>query len=215
MTGRPTGEDGMALPATLYDLPRSLLGFHVELTARAAAPRGTLEERVARLEAREVIQRVLNRYAYSYDAGDIENMMAIYSDDCLLVNGAGTFAGAAAIRTNYEQAILERGLAFHHLSDVEIAIGDGLDDAWATGYLHNLAVRDGNPGGTMASCVFHLKPLDGVWKVVECRIAVSGQHSFGPPAPRRPVPHVARPTGKATTAELFDDADLVTRPGRR
>ncbi|HEY4269112.1 MAG TPA: nuclear transport factor 2 family protein [Galbitalea sp.] len=199
------------LPANLHQLPRTLLGFHVQLASRPTERDASLEARVARIEARHEIQRVLNLYAYAYDAGDIERMMTIYSADCVLVNGGGTFEGLDAIRSNYEQAILERGLAFHHLSDPEIAIDDEIESAWATGYLHNLAVRDGNPGGTMASCVFHLRSIDGAWKVVECRIAVSEQHSFGPPYPRKHVPSVLRPTGAETTADLLDDVSIIKK----
>jgi ketosteroid isomerase-like protein len=205
-----TNETG--LPTSLYDLPSTLLGFHVQLASRQPPEDSSIEHRVARLEARNDIQRVLHLYAYSYDAGDIDRMMSIYSDDCVLVNGGGTFEGLDSIRSNYEQAILERGYAFHHISDIEIAIDDDLRSGWATGYLHNLAVRDGNPGGTMASCVFHLGKREGQWKVIECRIAVSEQHSFGPPLARKPVGSVLRPTRPETVADLLDeDAPIIKK----
>ena len=194
----------MRLPKSLYELPRTLLGFHVAQTEPPQPPAASLEDRLARLEARAEISTLLNRYAYCYDAGDIENMMSIYSADCVLVNGSGTFIGTDAIRSNYEQAILARMVSFHHLADVEITLSDDVAEGWATGYLHNMAVRDGNPGGTMASCVFHLRKADSGWQVAECRIAVTNQHSYGPPMPRSPVPKVAKPTRPDTVAELLD-----------
>jgi ketosteroid isomerase-like protein len=194
----------MRLPTSLYDLPRTLLGFHVAQTAPGPPTAASLEDRVARLEARAEISTLLNRYAYCYDAGDIENMMSIYSDDCVLVNGSGTFIGTDSIRSNYEQAILDRAVAFHHLADVEIILSDDNLEGWATGYLHNLAVRDGNPGGTMASFVFHVRKNGMGWLVAECRIAVTNQHSFGPPTKRSPVPKIAKPTRPDTVADLFD-----------
>jgi ketosteroid isomerase-like protein len=194
----------MTLPTSLYEIPRSLLALHVQLVRRPRPRRGDLEARVARLEAVQEIQRLLHQYAYSFDAGDIEAMMEIYSDDCLLINGSGTYAGAAAIRTNYQQAIAARETAFHHLADVEIATSDDIDEAWATGYLHNLAVRDGNAGGTMASFLFHLRRFDEEWKVVECRIVVSNQHGYAPPYARTPGPDLARPTSPDTVASLVD-----------
>jgi ketosteroid isomerase-like protein len=194
----------MTLPSSLYEIPRSLLSMHVALVRRPRPQAKDLETRVARLEAVNDIQRILHQYAYSYDAGDIEAMMEIYSDDCVLINGSGTYAGAEAIRANYVDAISARETAFHHLADVEIATSEDVREAWATGYLHNLAVRDGNAGGTMASCVFHLRRLDEDWKVIECRIAVSNQHGYLPPHPRTPTPTLARPTSPQTVAELVD-----------
>jgi ketosteroid isomerase-like protein len=194
----------MTLPSSLYDIPRSLLSLHVALVRRPRPSATDLDTRVARLEAVNDIQRLLHQYAYSYDAGDIEAMMEIYSDDCLLINGSGTYAGAPAIRTNYLQAIEARETAFHHLADVEIATSEDVTEAWATGYLHNLAVRDQNAGGSMASCIFHLRRFAEGWKVVECRIVVSNQHGYAPPHPRTPVPQLARPTSPATVAALVD-----------
>lgn len=194
----------MTLPTSLYEIPRSLLSLHVAL-ARRRGPQGKdLEARVARLEAINDVQRVLHQYAYSYDAGDIDAMMEIYSDDCVLINGSGTYIGVDAIRSNYLEAISARETAFHHLADVEIATSDDIEEVWATGYLHNLAVRDGSPGGTMATCVFHLRRFDNAWRVVECRIVVSNQHGYGPPHPRQPVPHLARPTTSQTVDALVE-----------
>jgi ketosteroid isomerase-like protein len=194
----------MTLPNSLYEIPRSLLSLHVALVRRPRPKSQDLETRVARLEAVVDIQRILHQYAYSYDAGDIEAMMEIYSDDCLLVNGSGTYAGAEAIRSNYLEAISARETAFHHLADVEIATSEDVAEAWATGYLHNLAVRDGNAGGTMASCVFHLRRFEDAWRVIECRIVVSNQHGYAPPHPRTPTPSLARPSSPETVAALVD-----------
>jgi ketosteroid isomerase-like protein len=197
----------MSLPKSLYDLPRTLLGFHVALSRRPA-PRsgaaGSLEQRVARLEATLDITRLLHQYAYAYDDGDIEAMMEIYSDDCVIINHRGTFAGTESIRSNYEEAISARGYAFHHLADVEISTSEDISEGWATGYLHNLAVRDGNAGGTMASCIFHVRRFEDRWKVVECRIVVTNQHSYEPAKKRNPVPDIARPTSPETVAALID-----------
>lgn len=194
----------MTLPTSLYEIPRSLLSLHVTLAQRTSHETNDLETRVARLEAVNDIQRVLHQYAYCYDAGEIDAMMEIYSDDCLLINGSGTFAGRDAIRSNYLESVANRQTAFHHLADVEIATSDDVSEAWVTAYLHNLAVHDGNPGGTMATCIFHLRRMDGRWMVVECRIVVSNQHGYGPPHPRKPLASVARPTSPQTVAALVD-----------
>jgi ketosteroid isomerase-like protein len=194
----------MKLPQTLHDLPRTLLGFHLSLASYDPQAE-TLEDRVKVLEVEAAAHRLLNKYAYAYDAGDVEAMMTIYSEDCVLINNKGTFAGAAAIRANYEQAVEERALAFHHLANLEVQSSDERTEAWVTGYLHNLAVRWGKAGGTMATCVFHIRNLGGEWKVVECRIVVSNQHSFGLPDARPAVGTPAVPTGQLTVADLFDE----------
>lgn len=194
----------MKLPRSLYDLPRTLLGFHVQL-ARNTPRADSMEDRLRILEVEAAARRLLNRYAYAYDAGDVDAMMSIYSDDCVLINNKGTYQGAAAIRANYEYAVAERALAFHLLGDVEVQSSDDRTEAWVTGYLHNLAVRWGNAGGTMATCVFHIRDINGEWKVVESRIVISNQHSFAPPHARPVVGTPPVPTSSASVADLFDE----------
>jgi ketosteroid isomerase-like protein len=194
----------MAFPRNLYELPRKLLGFHAMLAFRTRPSRAALEERVAALEAESQIRNLLNRYAYGYDGDDLDHLKQIYSDDCVVVNRHGTFIGPEAIRANYQRGVNARAVSFHHLSNIEIALEPSNDEAWVTGYIYNLTVKDGTAGGAMASCVFHVRRTGGVWLVHECRVVVTNQHDFLPRAAResnkKPVP-----TKPQTVAELIDE----------
>jgi ketosteroid isomerase-like protein len=196
----------MDLPQSLYDLPRSLFGFHVALVkgSRSRARAGSVEDRLARLEAESDIRTVINQYAYCYDEGDLDGLMQIYSADCRLINNKGTFVGQQAIRDNYAQNIDERSFGFHHVTDIQIGLDAEATSAWASGFLYNVAVREGNPTGTMASCLFHLAIRDDIWQVVESRIVVSNRHRFLPrEVPAQGSPGYATETG--TVADLIDD----------
>jgi ketosteroid isomerase-like protein len=196
----------MELPQSLYELPRSLLGFHVALVKgqRSRTRAGSVEERLTKLEADRDIRTVINQYAYCYDEGDLDGLMNIYSDDCRLINNKGTFVGHAAIRDNYAQNIDERTMGFHHVTDIQIVLDTSATSAWASGFLYNVAVRDGAPTGTMASCLFHLAVRNDIWQVTESRIVISNRHRFL----TREVPDLGTPayaTAAGTVADLIDD----------
>jgi ketosteroid isomerase-like protein len=196
----------MKLPETLYELPRTLLGFHVQLVKQADKNNrsATIEDRLSRLEAERDIRTVINQYAYCYDEGDLDGLMDIYSHDCRLINNKGTFVGTDAIRANYADNISDRSFGYHHVSDVQIVLDDDGTAAWVSGFLYNLAVRNSVATGTMANCVFHLKVLGDSWKVVESRITVGNRHEFLPRQPvRDSIPSYA--TGSETVADLIDD----------
>lgn len=199
----------MEWPKSLYELPRTLLGFHVAIVRgnhRRLDARKSIEERLARLEVEAAARHLLNHYAYCYDAGDLDGMMDVYSDDCLLINRLGTFKGAEAIRANYERAISERTVSFHHIADIEVYPSEDASEAWVTAYIHNLAVRRGDPGGTMATCVFHMRHgEDGGWKFSESRIAISDQHSFLPRQVKSAERSDGNDTYPDTVAQLIDD----------
>jgi ketosteroid isomerase-like protein len=196
----------MDLPSTLYDLPRTLLGSHTLIVKAARAPRdgGSVEQRLARLEAERDVRAVLNQYAYCYDEGDIDGLMEIYSEDCRLISDKGTFVGTEAIRATYSLNIGQREYGYHHVNDVQVVLDDDATSAWASGFLYNLAVRGGAATGTMANCLFHLAVRDGRWQVIESRIVVSNRHSMPPrDTPPPTVPEWA--TSSGTVADLIDD----------
>lgn len=93
----------MNFPKTLYELPRGLLGAHTKLASwRSEKPVDRLEDRVASLEVELAARDLLNQYAYFYDAKDLDGLMRLYSEDCVVVNRRGTYIGPAAIRANYQ-----------------------------------------------------------------------------------------------------------------
>jgi hypothetical protein len=197
----------MNWPRSLFELPRTLLGLHVSAAKQPRTDTPSLEDRVAVLELEAEARRVLCQYAYCYDAGDLDGLMDIYTDDCVVVNRQGTWAGREAIRENYARAISQRHRSFHHLADIAIWPSPSRTEAWVTGYIHNLMVRESGPGGAMASFVFHLRRDGSELKVCECRIVVSNQHSYGPPGARPHSSAPVSPTRPETVADLLDDLD--------
>jgi ketosteroid isomerase-like protein len=195
----------MELPRTLYELPRTLFGFHVVITKRARNRVGgsTLEERLDRLEAERDIRALIHQYAFCYDEGDLDGLMEIYSADCRLINNKGTFVGQDAIRANYTDNIADRSVGFHHVTDIQLALADDAQSGWAVGFLYNVAVRDGVSTGTMANCVFHVAVIDNDWHVTESRITISNRHRFE----SRDVPLIATSPPYATSSETV--ADLI------
>jgi hypothetical protein len=196
----------MDLPPTLYALPRTLLGSHTLFVraARQRRPHDTVGQRLTRLEAERDVRTVVNQYAYCYDEGDIDGLMEIYSDDCRLINDKGTFEGSAAIRENYRHNVGQRSYGYHHVNDVQVLLDDDATEAWVSGFLYNLAVREGVATGTMANCLFHLALRDDRWQVVESRIVVSNRHTMkARETPRATTSPWATSTG--TVADLIDD----------
>jgi ketosteroid isomerase-like protein len=189
------------LPRRLTELPRGLLAFHAWLAMRERPTEQALAKRVARLEAELEVRDLLNRYAYCYDAKDIDALMSIYSEDCVLVNHRGTYNGRAAIRANYSAAMDASQLSFHNLTNLQIGISPDLGEAWATGYLYTVSVTEDGPWAAAATCVFHLQRREGRYVAVESRIHVSSRHSLGP-EPKQSSLERPTPTESATSEEL-------------
>lgn len=194
----------MDWPTSLYQLPRQLLGTHVWNVRDRRPSRAELAERIARLEIESWGRQLANQYAYCYDAGDLEGMMEIYSDDCVLVNRHGTFIGVDAIRDNYRQAIGGRTTSFHHVNNVQVRPSSDGSEAWVTAYIHCLTVKEGQPGGSVATCVFRIRRYGDVWRISDARMAVSGQHTFGAVPTRPRSGSAVTPTKPETVHALLD-----------
>jgi hypothetical protein len=182
----------LTFPRTLYEFPRSLLGAHVRLGRLRGSTAGDLEARVRRLEAELAARELVNAYMYAQDAKSTDELLALYLPGAVLVNSFGTWEGIEAIRTSHEFDASTSTFSFHHVTTVNVVVGDQADEAWLSGYLYNFAERGGAVYGTVATCIFHLKQTGQGWKVAECRTASTGRHLLegAPPMPRdgRPVP---------------------------
>jgi ketosteroid isomerase-like protein len=192
-------------PKTLYELPRSLLGAHTKLASwRPEKPGEALEARVVRLEVELAARDLLNRYTYFYDAKDLDSLMRLYSDDCVVVNRRGTYVGPAAIRANYQYSIESSRLSFHNATNVQVAVAPGGSEAWLTAYLYAIHIRTEGPAGIAATCVFHIAKRPDQFKIIESRIVVSDRHLLGPTPPRW-TERVPAPTRAQTSEDLISD----------
>jgi ketosteroid isomerase-like protein len=180
--------------------PVEVLGAHV-FAARAAAPAtGSSEERLARLELEADARAFITKYSYFFDGKDLENLMTLYAPDCVLVNTAGTYIGADAIRRMQEGDITRTTISFHHFNNPLVVIENvKTRTAYVTAFMYNLAVRDDEHYGTVGTVVFCVKGrADGYLEASAVRIAIDSRHTFQPkfvpagdPGPHAASPHTA------------------------
>ena len=186
---------------SIFDMPRTIFGAHVSLLQdRARRRSSTVEERLSRLELLVAGQEILSRYAYLYDAKELQALVALYAKNATLINSSGTYAGLAAIRAAHEADLPRTNYSFHHFTNVGV-VGDA-SDMCVSAYLYNLAAREGQPYGTVASVIFRLVSDHDMWKIVEARIALTARHALAPidfKAAGAP-PHA---TGDQTSSELI------------
>ena len=169
-------------PRTLGDLPISVVGGHAEIAKLAAQGPvgGSLERRIQALELDQKARVLVASYAYFYDAKDLEDLVALYADDATLVNSSGTYVGKQTIEAIHRADLPLTEISFHHLNNVVAAVDQSADSAWASGYMYNLAIRDGEAYGTVATIVFALRNTDDGYRIVECRIAIDSRHNLDP-----------------------------------
>jgi len=173
----------MTSTKTLLDrFPATVLGAHVAAGLTARPTTRSDGERLARIELELEARAFLSKYAYFFDAKDLEGLMTLYADDCELVNTAGTYTGARSIRDMQAADMPKTEISFHHFSNVVVAI-DSLEnrEVYVTAYMYNVAIREEEPYGTIGTVVFCLRGVsDGGLKATAIRIAIDSRHSFNP-----------------------------------
>jgi uncharacterized protein (TIGR02246 family) len=143
------------------------LRFHQHLLA-APGPAGTVEERLARVEAERAVRDLLVAYSVHYDAGDLEGVVALFAEDAVLRNLLGEHRGRDEIRANYAFLIKHMGASMHFVSNMTVRI-DTPTSARAACYLHSIASRrvDGYTYATGGTYSDRLELSDGRWQIVE------------------------------------------------
>lgn len=162
-------------------LRRSMWAPLCELTATAAKQKGSVEQRLGRLENELAVRDVLNKYTYCYDSSDLDGVMSVFHDDCTLVNPRGTYVGAEAIRRNYRYLISCRKFSFHHVSNAVVRLSDEAREAGFTGYFNCvIAFRSGALTGGSGTYAVRLTKVGDEWKIIECRITLNTRHNMTP-----------------------------------
>jgi len=186
---------------SIVDMPRSIFGAHVGLLPdRAQLRSSSVEERLSRLELLVAGQDILSRYAYLYDAKELDALLALYAEDATLINSSGTYAGLLAIRAAHEADLPRTNYSFHHFTTISVT-GAG-PDMCVSAYLYNMAAREDQPYGTVASVIFRLVLVHDVWKIVEARIALTARHALAPIG-FKPAGAPPYATGDRTSSELI------------
>ncbi len=187
-------------------LPQTLSrDMWLPLNETADRPRiapSTLESRLQRIEEELAVRDLLVRYAYAYDSNDLDRVVSVFSNDCVLVNPRATFVGAEAIRVNYAHLISTRRYSFHHVTNVTVRLNAQANEAVATSYWTDKHVgKSGSIDGSDGTYVDRLRKIGSEWKIVERRITANIFYVMTPyPDPWPPLPE---PTKKEGTRDWF------------
>ena len=163
---------------------------------------GSLEKRLRRIEEDSAIRDLFVKYCYAYDSNTCDDVMSVFSDDCVLINPRATFVGADAIRRNYDHLMTTRRYSFHHVSNLSIRLNEQMDEASATSYWSDKHVgKSGSIDGSDGTYTDRLKKIDGEWKITERRITANIFYVMTPyPDAWPPLPE---PTRKEGTRDWF------------
>src|SRR5579875_1883053 len=162
--------------------------------ARPAAG-GASEQRLQRIEDEQAVRDLIAQYAFSYDSADVDGVMALFTDDAVLVNARGTFSGRQAIDDNYRWVNAQRTAGFHFITNSIVRVDDDGRQAWLTAYFQSWAVDlVGEQRALLGTYAMRLVKHHGAWMIADCRITgdISTGHPPGPPtalsAPDAPAP---------------------------
>jgi uncharacterized protein (TIGR02246 family) len=165
--------------------------------------RGTIEQRIQRIEDEQAVRDLLAQYAFSYDSSDVDGVMALFTDDAVLVNARGTFTGRQAIDDNYRWVNAQRRAGFHFITNTLVRVAPDGQEAWLTAYFQSWAVDlTSDRRALLGTYAMRLEKAAGQWKIADCRITsdISTGQAPGPPtslsAPGAPAP---------TSPETSDD----------
>jgi hypothetical protein len=163
--------------------------------ALATMPRlrgNTPEERLRLLEEEAAVKDVLARYTYFYDAADLDGVMGVFHDDCVLINPRGTYVGREAIRRNYGYLMSLSRIVLHFAPNAIVRLLSETE-AWMTAYYYGVAVTpERTLNGTGGTYIDHLVKHDGDWKIVERRISYNFRHALEPQPPSGRPPEATR-----------------------
>jgi ketosteroid isomerase-like protein len=128
----------------------------------------------------------LAQYAYAYDAGDVDAVMAHFADDVVITNPRGRYVGSDVVRKNYR-------LLFELFPNMRLVWGnvairflDSPDEAYRTSYVQEVLLSPSKSYGAVSTDIHRLKKIAARWKIVERCINVEVNYPItarlGPPA---------------------------------
>jgi ketosteroid isomerase-like protein len=127
------------------------------------------------------IRDVLNEYCYCYDAGDVDRVVRLFTDDAVISNVAGIHRGIVDIRKNYVDFVAKRRFGFHYVTNVTIRFSEEKDEAVATSYLLTLNVLNtGQLAIVAGSYIDRLRKSNGYWRIAERRITADIRSTTNP-----------------------------------
>ena len=117
------------------------------------------------------IHELLTEYCYCYDAGDINRVLALFTDDAVISNATGIHRGIDEIRRNYIDFVAKRKFGFHFVTNMTIRLAESRREAVSTSYLVTLnAKNDGQLALVAGSYIDRFRKTGDNWKFSERRI---------------------------------------------
>ena len=117
------------------------------------------------------IHELLTEYCYCYDAGDIDRVLALFTDDAVISNATGIHRGIDEIRRNYIDFVAKRKFGFHFVTNMTIRLAESRQEAVSTSYLVTLNVKnDGQLALVAGSYIDRFRKTGDIWKFSERRI---------------------------------------------
>ena len=117
------------------------------------------------------IHELLTEYCYCYDAGNIDRVLALFTDDAIISNATGIHRGVDAIRQNYIDFVAKRKFGFHFITNMTIRLAESRHEAVSTSYLVTLNVKnDGQLALVAGSYIDRFQKAGEIWKFSERRI---------------------------------------------
>jgi uncharacterized protein (TIGR02246 family) len=134
----------------------------------------SVEERLARVEAKQEIRELMAGYAFGCDNHDAERFLSIWTDDAYWYLGGpfGEASGTDAIKEVLDKIWVESPETHHWITDVTVGF---TDEASATGEAHTICYIKGASGDQLfVSCDYDNKyeQHDGRWLVSSCVLDV-------------------------------------------
>ena len=119
----------------------------------------------------KLIHEVLTEYCYCYDAGNIDRVLTLFTDDAIISNASGIHRGIDDIRQNYIDFVAKRKFGFHFVTNMTIRIAESRQEAVSTSYLVTLNVKnDGQLALVAGSYIDRFRKIGDDWKFSERRI---------------------------------------------
>lgn len=189
-------------PLSGLDLHGPMWSIHHALARTPRRSTSTLG-RQRLIEEELAVKDVLVRYTYFYDGGDLDGVMSVFHDDCVLINPRGTYVGKEAIRRNYGFLIALSKIVLHLAPNAMVRFAEGAKEAWMTAYYYGVAATPERKliatGGTYADRLVKVK---GDWKIIERRITYNFRHTLSPEAPGS-FPPAPTPTRKQSSRDII------------
>jgi uncharacterized protein (TIGR02246 family) len=134
----------------------------------------SVEERLARVEAKQAIRELMAGYAFGCDNQDGERFMSIWTEDAHWDLGAafGSADGSDEIRKVLEGIWVESPETRHWITDVTV---DFTGEGTATGDAHTICfIRNAAGDELFCACDYDNEYVerDGEWLISKCVLAV-------------------------------------------